>query len=455
MRLFLIKLFVVLILLPPSGSVQADDWPRWMGPDYDGVWKETGMIDQFPESGPQVVWRQDIGSGYAGPSVAGDHVFVMDRQKDEGTGIKTENNIRQQGPIEGVERVLCLDRKTGQIVWTHSYPCEYKIAYPTGPRCTPTVDGDFVFTLGAMGKLICLNRVDGNVVWEKELTEEYSTQPPLWGYASHPYVDGDQLIVPVGGKGSGLVCFDKSTGKELWKSVSTKDIAYSPVVIYEPENGERQLIFWHGEGITAVDPKNGNEFWNVAFPEEPNPSIVTIATPVITGNQVLIAEFYKGALMLELDSNPPSVKEVWRNFAKNPKLDDAMNAMMATPVVKAGYAYGIGYTRRGGGVMRCIQLDSAEMKWNNETWLGGKKPQMFSNAFITPNEDKYFLFNDLGELMIGKLSTEGFEELDRAKLLEPTSVARGRNVVWSHPAYANGAIIVRNDKEIVCVNLKK
>lgn len=448
----LIPLFLLLLFVVP---VEADDWPRWMGPKYDGVWYETGMIDKFPEGGPDVKWRTPLGAGYAGPAIAGGKIFIMDRTKDDGAGIETENNIREKGQIAGGERISCLDMKTGKQIWSLSYDCPYKIAYPTGPRCTPTVDGDHVYTLGAMGHLKCLKISDGSVIWEKSLTEDYEAKPPLWGFASHPYVDGDNLIVPVGGEGSGLVAFNKKTGAEVWKSVTTKDVAYSPVVMYEPTGGERQLIFWHGEGITSVNPETGEEFWFTKFPEEPNPSIVTIATPVLTGNQLLIAEFYKGALMLEIGSNPPSVTEVWRNFKKNPKLDDAMNAMMATPIVKDGLAYGVAYSRRGGGVLRCIELATGEMKWNNETWMGGKKPLMFANGFITPNEDKCFVFNDVGELMIGKFSPEGFEELDRAKLLEPTSVARGRDVVWSHPAYSDGCVVLRNDKEIICVGLKK
>jgi outer membrane protein assembly factor BamB len=436
----------------------ADDWPRWMGLKYDGVWHETGMIDKFPEAGPNVLWRQKIGAGYAGSAIVGDHVFVMDRTKDEaGKGIETENNIRAAGQIAGGERVRCLNIKTGEEVWSVQYDCPYKIAYPTGPRCTPTVDGDHVYTLGAMGHLKCLTKDKGDVVWEKLLTKEYSAKPPLWGFASHPYVDREQLIVPVGGEGSGLVSFDKHTGKENWKSVTTNDVGYAPVVIYVPAtaNGIRQLIFWHGKGISSLNPRDGSELWFLKFPEEPNPSIVTIATPVLIKNKLLIAEYYKGAMMLEVGTNPPSVKEIWRNIKTDPKLEKSMNSMMATPVVKDGFAYGVAYNGKGAGVLRCISLETGEMKWTDDMWMGGDKPLMFSNGFITENEDKYFIFNDIGELMIGKFSPDGFDELDRAKLVEPTSGARGRRVVWSHPAYSSGKVVVRNDEEIICVDLKK
>lgn len=456
-----VSLLLSLVLLGNlTGTVIADDWPHWMGPTNDGAWNETGILEKFPESGPDVLWRHEIGAGYAGPSIADGKVFLMGRISDKGKGIKVENGIKKSGEIAGGERIECLDLKTGKPIWSHFYDCPYNIAYPTGPRCTPTIDGEHVYMLGAMGHLKCLTVAKGEVVWEKLLTKEYEAKPPLWGYASHPIIDGENLIVPVGGIGSGIVAFNKKTGKEIWRSVTTTDIGYAPLVIYNPKDtdgkssGERQMIFWHATGITAVNPADGQEFWHTKFPEEVNPSVVTIATPILIGNRLLISEFYKGAIMLELGSNPPSVKEVWRDNKKGERLKDAMNSMMATPIIKDSLAYGVAYNKRGQGILRCIELATGDMKWADEDWLA-EKPQLFANGFITPNEDKVLIFDDLGELIIGKLSPTGFEELDRAKLLEPTSVASGRDVVWSHPAYSDGSIVVRNDKEIIRVNLKK
>ena len=149
----------------------ADDWPRWMGPNMDAVVNESGLISKFPEGGPEVLWRQPIGPGYAGPSVVGDHLYVMDRTEDAGKGNEVENAIKKAGQVAGGERVQCLNIQTGEQVWAHTYDCPYKIAYPTGPRTTPAVDGDHVYTLGAMGHLICFKSKSGEVVWEKELAD--------------------------------------------------------------------------------------------------------------------------------------------------------------------------------------------------------------------------------------------------------------------------------------------
>ncbi|MGI9517798.1 MAG: PQQ-binding-like beta-propeller repeat protein [Pirellulaceae bacterium] len=439
-----------LLFLPALAT--ADDWPRWMGPGMDGVWGEMGILEQFSDSGAKIDWRVELGGGYAGPAVASGHVYVMDRTDDERGG-EVENDIRNAGEIAGGERVLCLNAKTGEEVWSHTYDCPYSVAYPTGPRCTPTVDGDHVYTLGAMGDLICFRADSGEIVWQKKLTGEYETKPPLWGYSSHPLVDGEQLLVPVGGEGTGVVSFNKKTGEELWRAVTTMDVAYAPLVIYEAD-GERQLVFWHADGVTSLDPGSGKEYWTVKFPEEQNASQTSIATPRIVGDRLFISEYYKGSLLLQIKSNPPGVEELWRSFKTDPKHETGLNSMMATPVISEGHVYGIGYNGRGAGILRCLEMETGEMKWTEENWLE-EEPVVFATAFIVSNHDRYFMFNDNGELMIALMTPEGFEEIDRASILEPTSVARGRKVVWSHPAFSDKHMFARNDKEIVSVDLSQ
>lgn len=443
-------IFSLLLSFVSFALFAADDWPRWMGPKMDGVWRETDLVESFPDGGPPVVWRQEVGGGYAGPSVADGRVYLMDRVKDSGKGVEVENDLRKHGLIPGGERVLCLDATDGKVVWEHSYDRPYKIAYPTGPRCTPIVDGDRVYTLGAMGDLICLQAVNGKVVWQQLLTEVYEAKPPVWGYAAHPLIVGDDLFVTVGGKDSAVVCLDKLTGQERWKTGNVSDIGYAPLVMYE-DQGVAQLIFWSHDGVESLDPATGKQHWSVVYPEtKQQAQATTIVTPQFVGNQLLVSEYFAGTLLLEVQSNPPGVKELYRSTNDDPKHEKSLNALMTTPFIENGYVYGV----TGEGVMRCFELTTNELKWSEVKPLGEKAAE-FATCFIIKNGDRFILFNDQGELILANLTPEGYHEISRAKILEPSGAARGRSIVWSYPAFSNGCVFARNDKEIVCVSLKK
>ena len=197
----ILLLLVFACLTPQAVMAQTTTgWANWMGPNMQGVWRETGVLKKFPEAGPKIRWRSKIGGGYAGPAAVDQQVFLMDRT-DDTRGRTVENEIRKAGEIPGGERIVCMDVSTGQELWAYGYDCPYRIAYPTGPRCTPVVETDRVYTLGAMGDLVCLERDSGKPVWHKKLTSEFDAKPPVWGFASHPLIRGDQLIVPVGGDG--------------------------------------------------------------------------------------------------------------------------------------------------------------------------------------------------------------------------------------------------------------
>ena len=173
-----------------------DDWPQWLGPKRDGVWRENGIVEKFDQQ-PKLRWSLPIGGGYAGPAVASGRVYVLDRQLAKGN--RNPQNSFDKGKLQGTERILCLNESDGKVIWTHEYDCPYEISYPAGPRCTPTVDGERVYTLGAMGNLFCLNAKNGKVLWKSDFRKDYGAKVPVWGFAAHPLVDGDKLICLVGG----------------------------------------------------------------------------------------------------------------------------------------------------------------------------------------------------------------------------------------------------------------
>lgn len=438
----------------PNHQSDSSDWPRWMGPNMDGVWRADGILEALPEAGPPVKWRLPVGPGYTGPSVSAGRVFVMDRIEDKSLTPEQLREAKKAGQIPGKERVLCLDHSTGQPVWEHVYDCTYSIAYPSGPRCTPQVDGDLVYTLGAMGDLICFQVADGKIVWQTRFSEiaktgEEPAKPPFWGYSSHPMIDGPRLIVPVGGDGSAVMAFDKLTGSEIWRSGTSSDIAYAPLVFYGAGPG-RQVIFWHADGIEGLNPETGEQFWKLKWPEEQQqPGATTsIVTPQIIGDLYYVSEYFAGSLLLRLKSDPPGAEELLRSSTADPRHEKALNSLMTTPVIREGLVYGL----TGDGMMRCNRLETGELVWESDTAIGDKA-QEFGTLFIVQQGDRYFSLDDHGRLSIITLSAEGMKVLSSCQLIKATQNARGRTVVWSHPAFAGRTIVARNDEEIVCFDL--
>jgi outer membrane protein assembly factor BamB len=423
------------LVLLDLAAVRGDDWPQWMGPKRDAVWREQGLLNKFPAGGPKVLWRVKIDGGYAGPAMANGRVFVTD--------YVTAGNRKPtigRSVLKGTERVLCFDAASGKELWKHEYPCTYKIGYPAGPRCTPTVSGGKVYTLGAMGDLRCLDAESGKLLWSKDLKQEYQVEAPLWGFAGHPLVDGQRLICIVGGRGSTAVAFDKDTGKELWRALSAKQTGYSPPTLIEA-GGKKQLLIWHGESINSLDPETGKVYWSV--PLEPTFGM-SIMTPRQWEDYLFAGGTSNQAVLLKLAADRPAAQEVWRGKPKT-----AVYPINSTPFLEGGYIYGVDQN----GPLCCVNLLTAERLWETSAPTTGARPEKTGTAFLVKNGDHFVLMSETGDLILTRLTPKGYEEISRAKILEPTGDAFGRRVVWSHPAFANRCVFARNDRELVCVSL--
>jgi outer membrane protein assembly factor BamB len=437
-----------LVLATVSNCALADDWPQWLGPQRDGLWRETGIVKSFPAGGPPVRWRTPIGAGYTGPAVAGGRVLVTDRvlAKDA----KNPTNPFNRGVIPGSERVLCLDEATGKVLWQHEYECPYDVSYPAGPRATPVVSGGKVWTLGTEGHLFCLDAKDGKVIWSREFKKDFNAKTPLWGFSANPLLDGNRLICLVGGEGSVAVAFDKDTGKELWRALTAKEPGYCPPMIFQA-GGKRQLIVWHPESLNSLDPETGKVFWSEPFAVR---SGLTVPTPRVLGDKLFITSFYNGPMMLKLAADKPAAEVVWRGTSNNERNTDKLHAIMCTPWLEDGHIYGVcSY-----GQLRCLKADTGERLWETfkatgATGENGGRNDRWAHAFLIKHADRFFIANEKGDLIIAKLSPQGYEEVSRAHLLEPTGNAGARPVVWSHPAFANKRAYMRNDKELICVDL--
>jgi outer membrane protein assembly factor BamB len=437
---------LLLLAALATAPARADDWPQWLGPKRDGVWRETGILEKFPKGGPKVLWRKPLGPGYTGPAVANGRVYVQDRQRP-GDGVK-KMPVYKLGP--GKERVLCLSAADGKEVWKHEYDCTYfQLGYPSGPRATPLVEGDRVYTLGAMGHLFCLDAGTGKVVWSKDFRKDYKAPVPFWGWASHPLVEGDRLICTVGGDGQAVMAFDKRTGKQLWKALTTEEIGYSPPTLIEA-GGKRQVVVWLSDSLNGLDPATGKVLWSVRYPENgmPQRPSVSIATPRRLDDLAFVSTFYHGTLAVRLNADRPTARVAWRGKSNNPGRPDGIHSVMCTPVGKGNYLYGVG----GWGDLVCVEADTGKTVWQTYKAVTGEKA-FCGTAFIVEQGDRYFLFNDQGHLIIARLTPKRYDEISRARVLLPTQETRERLIVWSHPAFANRCAYVRNDEEIVCVSL--
>jgi outer membrane protein assembly factor BamB len=422
-----------LIAIAALGSgAAAEDWPQWGGPQRDLAWRETGIVETLPEADGATgmlprMWTAKIGAGYAGPAVADGRVFVSDRLADE-----------------NVERVLCFDAQTGHPLWTHRYEARYTISYPLGPRATPTVDGQRVYVLGAVGHLFCFNAATGDVLWQKFLPADFGTEVPVWGMAGAPLVDGDQLIVLAGGKpGATVISLDKHTGEERWRALDAKEPGYCAPVIFEI-GGRPQLIIWHPAAIASLDPSNGRLLWQEPFVVGAG---TAIATPRLQNNRLLVTCFYGGPLMVDLGDDGLSPRVLWRTAASNNELkNDSLHAVMCTPILTPDHVFGVG----GFGELRCLDASSGRMLWETHDATG---PGRWWNAFLVPHGNRVVICNEQGEIIFARLRGQGYEELSRAKLIEPTQPVQRRMTVWSHPAFAERSVFARNDRELIRVNL--
>ncbi len=426
-----------LVVLLAAALLQADDWPQWRGKDRLGIWAESGILERFPSGGPRRVWARPIRHGYSGPAVAAGRVFVTDYRS-------TDNR-------KGVERALCLDETSGELLWERQWPVDYAgLAYDLGPRATPTVDGDRVYVLGAMGDLFCLRAEDGAQIWHVSYQRDFGAELPTWGFVGAPLVDGERLTALVGGSPDAkVVALNKRTGEEEWRSIAaTSEPGYDAPVIFEA-GGVRQLIIWHPVAVTSLNPETGAVYWQQPFKVQAG---LTVATPVLSEHGLLVSSFYNGSRMYRLLRDRPAAELVWKGGSDSEIDTDGLHSLVTTPVVDGDYVYGVGSY----GHLRCLDARTGERVW--ETLALTSENARWASAQIVRHEDRYFINNDRGELIIARFTPQGYEELDRATIMQPTNPLRRRRelgaVHWTHPAYANRHMVIRNDEEIVRFSLE-
>ena len=411
------------LLLPIE--VQADDWPQFRGPNRDGVWNETGIMESFPPGGLKVRWRKPVGLGWSSPVVAHSRVFLSDAQL-------TKPSAK--------ERLHCFEEASGKLLWSYAYEVTYPewVFVPDqgqGPAATPVVEAGIVYVLGGNGHVHCLDARNGGLLWEKNLGKEYEVR--VLQCRPSPLIEGHLLILFTGARpGASVIALDKKTGKEIWKALEESVSNSSPLVIVA--GGKRQLIVWTGESVTSLNPGTGETYWREAMVTSNNDAI---PTPVFQRNRLLI-----GGLMLKLDADKPAASVLW---PETKAVSKRILSNTSTPLLRDVYVF----SAKSSGELVCLEAGTGKQVWQTNTVTG-----LYNGASIhlTPCGNAVFIFTDQGNLIRAQLTPGGYREISRAHLLKPTSPFgdRNRKCAWTPPAYANRHVFARNDEELVCASLE-
>jgi outer membrane protein assembly factor BamB len=401
----LAALAVLLVCVP---HLRADDWPHWLGPQSNGVSKETGLATTWPATGPKVLWKKAGGDGYSSIAVAGDRAITLVQR-------------------DGKELVVSLDANTGAEQWATPIGPAFKNQYGNGPRSTPWIEGERVYVQSVTGPLACLDAKTGNVVWQKNLLTEFGAKNITWGLAASPVIAGDLVLAIPGAKNAGVAALDKKTGTVVWKTGSDKAAYASPVVA--DVGGVKQAIFFNAAGLLAVTLDKGIELWRIAWPTEFD---CNIATPLlIPGNKLFVTSGEgNGCTLLQLQASGPP-KTVWESKGKK----SVMICYWATPVAHEGHLYGFSGEFDKRIDLRCIDLADGKVKWSKDGF--GKGALMLADGQLLAT-------TKTGDLVLIRATPTANEERGRVELLGPTRTV---------PTLSRRKLYVRDLANILCLDV--
>ena len=382
-----------------TAGIFPQDWPQHLGPTrnavYAGPWSEKSSFAQL--------WKREVGEGFSAPVVAAGRLILFHRQQNQ-------------------EIVESLDPATGKTQWTFKYATTYRddFGFSEGPRGTPAVAGDRVYTYGAEGMLHCLNLATGAKVWSAD-ARSYGMRKEYFGTGCSPLVDEGRVLMNLGGASdAGIVAFDAATGKVLWKTLKDEAGYSSPVAA--TIGGQKHGLFFTREGLTDVDPASGKVRFQFRWRARQDAS-VNAALPVVVGSQVFLSASYgTGAVLLDLADGTP--KKVWSG-------DDSMSNHYSTSVHKDGYLYGFDGRQEHGQELRCVEWKTGKVMWSH----GGLRA-----GTVTMTATHLLVITEGGELLVAPASPKGFQVSRKVTLLPA--------VVRSYPAVAAGRLYLRNENTL-------
>jgi outer membrane protein assembly factor BamB len=416
-------------------GMPGSDWPKFLGPLGTSVSTEKSIVTTWSNDGLRVAWIKALAVGHGAPAISNGRVFVFDRHDDKA-------------------RLRCLQSETGEDIWKLEYPTDFRddFGYNNGPRCGPIVDGDRVYIYGAEGMLHCLAARDGKKIWEVNVLKTFHVIPNFFGVGSAPVVEGDLLIVQVGGspkgteiagygdfpdlKGdkSGVVAFDKLTGKVKYRITDELASYASPVLATIA--GRRWCFVLARGGLIGFEPGTGKVDFHFPWRAEDLAS-VNAANPIVVGDRVLISETYgPGSALLKV--KPGGYDVLWTDKKKKPR-DKSLQCHWSTPIYHDGYVYGCSGRHDYNAELRCIELATGKVMW--------RKPGLTRTSLLMV-DGHFVCLGEEGQLLLLKVNPRKYEEVSRAN-----TESLLQYPCWAAPVLAHGLLYVRGPDKLVCFEL--
>jgi outer membrane protein assembly factor BamB len=392
-----------------AGVVAAADWPQFLGPERNGIYRGPALAETWPAQGPRVAWRKTVGQGFAAPVILQNRLILFHRIGKE-------------------EIVDALDAASGASVWRYQYPTTYRddFGFDEGPRAVPVVADGIIYTFGAEGQLHAVNLTTGQRVWSEDTMKRFDVPKGFFGAAGSPLVEGGRVIANVGGPKAGIVAFDAKSGQVQW-TATTDQASYSSGVAATFPTG-RRAIFLTRNALVGLDPATGAIAFRRNWQARANAS-VNVATPLVVGDLIFVsAEYGPGAGVLRVDG--ANLVDLWTS-------DEAMSNHYATSVHRDGILYGFHGRQEFGPSLRAVELKTGKVRWNLDQFRAGT---------VTLAGDRLLIVREGGEMILAPASPDAFKPIARSQILPAT--------IRAYPAVSDGFVYIRNENTLVCLDLR-
>lgn len=405
------SLVVAGVALAVAVQASARDWPQFLGPERNGIYRGPALSDTWGPRGPRVVWRKPVGQGFSGPVVAQGRVILFHR-------------------VSNQEVVESLDPRTGMTQWRYAYATTYRddFGFDEGPRAVPVVADGVVYTFGAEGQLHAIDLAKGTKLWSEDTMRRFTVAKGFFGAGGSPIVEEGRVMANVGGAAAGIVAFDAKTGKVLW-TATNHQASYSSAVS-ATFGGQRVAVFLTRAGLVGLDPASGR----VVF-ERPHrarmAASVNAATPLVVGDLLFVsAEYGPGAALLRVNG-AGSLAQVWAS-------DEALTNHYATSVHHDGVLYGYHGRQEFNPSFRAVELRTGKVRWSEDRFRAGS---------VTLAGDRLLIVRETGEVILAAASPDAFTPIARAQVLPAT--------VRAFPAISDGFVYLRNENTMIALDLRK